>query len=173
MDRRSTLRRAGALLLVLLLLAPAGALAGEEEVAPPPPEKGEGKAYGKELTESDIVPISKLLAAPDEFVGEQVKVEGRIVGVCAKRGCWMELAGDEEFQSMRIKVDDGVIVFPMEAKGHLAVAEGVFTKIELTLEQTQKMAQHECEERGEKYDAANVTEPGVIYQIAGLGAVIF
>ena len=85
----------------------------------------------------------------------------------------MEIAGDEEFQSLRVKVDDGVIVFPMEAKGHRAVAEGVFQKFELTMEQTHAMKKHECEEKGEEFDATSCTKPGMVYQVAGLGAVIY
>lgn len=138
----------------------------------------QGKHYGKDLSDSEIVPISKLMAAPDDFVGKSVKVEGRVVGVCAKRGCWMDLAGDEEFESLRIKVEDGVIVFPMEAKGKMAVAEGTLEKIELTKEQTHAMKQHECQkgegEKGEEHSADScVKEPGVYYQIRGEGAVVY
>jgi hypothetical protein len=89
----------------------------------------QGKLYGKELTGSETVALSELMKNPDTYVGKTVRVEGLVVDVCAKRGCWMELAGDQEFQSIKIKVDDGVIVFPMEAKGKKAVAEGVFTRI--------------------------------------------
>jgi len=154
-------------LTLILLLIPALALGGDDAKAP------EGKNYGKAMTDADIVPISRIMAKPDDFVGKTVKVSGRVISVCAKRGCWMELAGDEEFQSMRIKVEDGVIVFPMDAIGHEAVAEGVFTKHDLTLEQTQAMAKHACEEKGEKFDPAQVTECAKVYQIAGLGAVIY
>lgn len=91
----------------------------------------QGKLYGKQLTGSETVALSELLEHPDSYVGKTVRVEGLVVDVCKKRGCWMELAGDQEFQSIKIKVDDGVIVFPMEAKGKKAVAEGVFDKIVL------------------------------------------
>lgn len=128
--------------------------------------------YGAALTDAEIVPVSKLYAEPDGYVGKTVKVEGRVISVCAKRGCWMELAGDEEFQSMRIKVEDGVIVFPMEAIGHVAVAEGVFTKIELSMEQTHAMEKHKCEEEGKEYDPSQTCTPATLYQIAGIGAVI-
>ena len=78
---------------------------------------GDAKKYGDGVELEESMKISALLMFPDGYVGKTVRVEGRIVGVCAKRGCWMELAGDREFESMRIKVDDGVIVFPADAKG--------------------------------------------------------
>ena len=84
----------------------------------------EGELYGKPLTGTDTVKISALMADPDKYVGQTVRVEGIITGVCEKRGCWMTLASDREFEDLRIKVDDGVIVFPLDAKGKRAVAEG-------------------------------------------------
>ena len=65
------------------------------------------------------------------------------------------------------------MVFPVDAKGKEAVAEGVFTKIEMTPEQARAHAKHLAEEKGLAIDAANVQDaPTVLYQIAGTGAVI-
>jgi hypothetical protein len=133
---------------------------------------GDGKVYGEPLTGQDTISISTLLDDPEPYLGKVVRVEGLVTGVCEKRGCWMTLAGDRDFEEIRIKVDDGVIVFPMEAKGRKAVAEGVFTKIEMTLEQTIAYRQHHAEEHGEEFDPASVTEPMSFYQIQGTGAVI-
>ena len=142
-------------------------------IAALPAVAGDGKAYGEPLTGKDTVPIHQLLEDPDPYLGEVVRVEGLITGVCEKRGCWMSLASDEkEFEEIRIKVDDGVIVFPMEAKGKRAVAEGVLTKVEMTMEQTVAYKKHHAEEHNEEFDPASVTEPLVFYQIKGTGAVI-
>jgi hypothetical protein len=148
-----------AALLAALIVSPALALAG--------------KSYGKPLTGSDTIEIGELLANPDQYLGKTVRVEGVITGVCEKRGCWMSLGSKgEDFQEIRIKVEDGVIVFPMEAKGKTAVAEGTLAKVEMTLEQTVAYKKHHAEEHGEEFDPAAVTEPLVYYQIKGTGAVI-
>lgn len=84
----------------------------------------DGKKYGEDLTLTAKTNISEILSQPDQYVGKKVLVEGLIVNVCEKRGCWMEIASDKEFESIRIKVEDGVIVFPMEVKGETAVVEG-------------------------------------------------
>ena len=131
-----------------------------------------GKSYGEPLTGTDTIKISELIAESDKYVGETVRVEGLITGVCEKRGCWISLASDEEFQDIRIKAQDGVIVFPVEAKGRHAVAEGVFSMKELTMEQTLARAEHHAEEHGEKYEPEKITEPAVWYQIDVTGAVI-
>lgn len=137
-----------------------------------PAVAGEGKVYGEPLSGKETIKISTLMANPEKHVGRTVKVEGLITAVCEKRGCWMSLASDEEFQELRIKVDDGVIVFPLEAKGRHAVAEGEFTKIEMTMEQTIAYKKHHAEEHGEEFDPGTVTEPLTYYQIKATGAVI-
>lgn len=128
--------------------------------------------YGEPLTGADMVKVSELLSNPEPYLGKKVRVVGLVTGVCAKRGCWISIADDEEFKEIRVKVDDGVIVFPMEAKGRRATAEGVFVKIEMTMEQTLKYLEHHAEEHGEEFDPSEVTEPKVFYQIKGEGAVI-
>jgi cytochrome c-type biogenesis protein CcmE len=133
----------------------------------------EGKVYGKGVNASEVVAISDLLANPDKYAGKTVRVEGLITDVCPKRGCWMDLASDKEFQTVRIKVDDGEIVFPLDAKGKQAVAEGVFTKTEITKDQALEHAKHLAEEKGEKFDPETAKDlPTVVYQIKGTGAVI-
>jgi hypothetical protein len=156
------------LVRVLPVLVLVGALA-----AVPVAIAREGKSYGEPLSEGAPVKISALIADCDTYEGKTVKVEGLVTGVCKKRGCWMSLASDEEFQEIRIKVEDGVIVFPMEAKGRRATAEGVFHKYELTMEQTLRRREHHAEEHGESFDPASVTEPDVFYQIDATGAVVY
>jgi len=128
--------------------------------------------YGKALSDGNVVKVSELLAKPDDFVGKTVKVEGIITDVCEMRGCWMVIAGDQEFQSIRFKVEDGVIVIPMEAKGKKAVAEGTFRKIEMSKEQAIEQAKHHAEEKGMEFDPSTVKGPSVTYQLEGIGAVI-
>ena len=128
--------------------------------------------YGKGVSEATPVKLSELMAKPDDYVGKVVKVEGLITEVCAKRGCWINVAGDKEFQTIKIKVEDGVIVFPLTDKGKKVVAEGTFTKMELTKEQAIERAKHEAEEKGTKCDTSKITGPTTVYQIQGTGAVV-
>ena len=144
--------------LVLLALAASPALAATK--------------YGKPLSDAAAVKLSELMAKPDAYVGKVVKVEGLVTEVCPKRGCWINVAGDKEFQTIRVKVEDGVIVFPLTDKGKKVVAEGTFTKMELTKEQAVERAKHEAEEKGTKFDPASITGPLTVYQIQGTGAVV-
>ncbi len=135
-------------------------------------DKGTEQVYGKGVVSTELVSISSLLDNASTFVGKTVAVEGKVVDVCAKRGCWIELAGDRPFEKMRVKVDDGVIVFPMELRGKTARAEGTLEAIDLTKEDAIKHFEHQAEEKGETFDPATVTGPMKIYRIKGTGAIV-
>ena len=135
-------------------------------------EQADGKKYGSGISLKDTTNISDIMADPEKWVGKKVLVKGQIVDVCKKRGCWMELASDKEFQTIRIKVNDGEIVFPLQARGKTALAEGTVEKLELSLEQTINYYKHHAEEQGQEFDESSVKAPMKIYRIRGLGASI-
>lgn len=130
------------------------------------------KDLGKPLTLKEPMTISKVLAAPDDFTGKTVQVKGKVTEVCTMMGCWMNLVETGASKEIRIKVNDGELVFPKEAIGKMAVAEGTFKKIQLTREQAIARAKHEAEETGRKFDPEKVKGPLTIYQIQGTGARI-
>lgn len=84
----------------------------------------------------------------------------------------MDIASDRDFEKIQIKVDDGVIVFPMSAKGKSALVEGVVERLDLTAEQALEEAKRKAEEHGEAFDPSTVSGPQTIYRVRGLGAVI-
>lgn len=128
--------------------------------------------YGKEITLEEKTKISEILEDPESFLDETVLVEGEILDVCPMAGCWIELSSDVEDEKIKVKVKDGEIVFPMEAKGSTALVEGKVYKIELSKEKAISYYEHIAEEKGEKFDPASVTGPVIIYQIKGIGAEI-
>ncbi len=131
-----------------------------------------GTQFGDELTLSETTIISDILANPENFVGQRVLVKGSVLDVCAMKGCWLEIAGADESEKIKVKVDDGVIVFPMDIKGKSAIVEGNVERIELTEEQAVGWRQHEAEEKGEDFDPSTVAGPDTIYRIRGLGAFV-
>ncbi len=131
------------------------------------------KKYGKPLTLKDTTKISDILAAPDTYNGKLVKVQGPIVGVCEMKGCWIAIGSDQEFQSIRFKVDDGVIVFPMDAKGLTATVEGLVTVA--VLSEAEQIAQGEemAREMKTTFDPKTVKGPKTSIQIKGEAAEVF
>lgn len=132
----------------------------------------EGTTYGEALTLTEITKVSDILESPDDWLGERVLIEGTVVGVCESMGCWVDIASDREYEKIQIKVDDGVITFPLTAKGHEARMEGIVEILELTQEEAVEQAQHHAEERGEEFDPSTITGPQTTYRIRGIGAVI-
>ncbi|PLX66620.1 MAG: DUF4920 domain-containing protein [Denitrovibrio sp.] len=127
---------------------------------------------GEKLTLNEVTKMSEINANPSKYLGKRVLVEGLVIEVCSTRGCWMDLASDVPFQKMQIKVVDGVIVFPMEAKGRTAKVEGIVEVLDYNLEETIEYYEHKASEKGQKFDPSSVTEPLKIYRIRGLGAEI-
>lgn len=132
-----------------------------------------GDNYGKGVTLKSKTKVSSIFAAPKNFVGKKVLVEGTIVDVCEKRGCWMEIAGDKKGQKIKVKVDDGVIVFPVSKKGHKALVEGVVEELVFTKEELIKAEKHRAEEQGTKFDPSTIKSGKTVYRIKGSGAKIF
>jgi len=83
---------------------------------------------GKPLTEKTSIPVAALVAHADDYVGKTVQVQGKITAVCQMMGCWMELTNDAG-QRVRIKVEDGVIVFPKDAAGRSRWRKGSLPRL--------------------------------------------
>lgn len=147
------------LLLSLLFVSTFTAAAADEKLGAP-------------LTITEQTPIAGLMAKPVRFVGRTVQVKGKVTDVCRTMGCWIMLTDPASGAAVRIKANDGEIVFPKESLGKTAVAEGVFNQIRLTREQAVERARHEAEEQGRKFDSSTVKGPLTIYQIQGAGAII-
>ncbi len=101
------------------------------------PLAGGETRLGTGVTLKDSTPIKSILEQPATYVGKTIRIDGVATAVCAHMGCWMAVAaegpvgnegpgGNVQAPTIRLKVDDGVIVFPVSAKGRKVSAEGVF-----------------------------------------------
>jgi hypothetical protein len=117
---------------------------------------------GVSLKESTA--IKALVEQPAAYVGKTLRVDGVATAVCSAMGCWMAVAaeGDEKGATVRIKVDDGVIVFPMTAKGRKVSAEGMFEAVGGDAEAKEAAGEH----------AKHDPKASQTYQLKATGAVI-
>ena len=101
------------------------------------PLAGGETRLGTGVTLKDSTAIKSIVEQPATYVGKTIRVDGVATAVCAHMGCWMAVAtegpvgnegpgGNGPAPTIRLKVDDGVIVFPVSAKGRKVSAEGVF-----------------------------------------------
>ncbi|HJR59589.1 MAG TPA: hypothetical protein VJ813_09330 [Vicinamibacterales bacterium] len=126
---------------------------------------GEETKLGAGVSLKEATPIKALVETPADFVGKTIRVDGVATAVCEAMGCWMAVApdGDPKGPTVRLKVEDGVIKFPVTAKGKKVSAEGVFEEIGAGDE-------HGKEAAGEhgKHDSHASKK----YQIKATGAVV-
>jgi hypothetical protein len=129
------------------------------------PAAAEEAKLGAGVTLKEATPIASLVSQPDQFAGKKVRVDGVVTAVCESMGCWMAIADGDKAgaPTVRIKVEDGVIVFPASAKGKKVSAEGVFEKIAAN-------DAHGNEAAGEH--AKKDPKASATYQLKGTGAII-
>ena len=121
--------------------------------------------YGAGVTMKESTPIASLVAKPHEFVGKTIRIDGVVTEVCTEMGCWMAVGaeGGKSGSTVRLKVEDGVIVFPVSAKGKRVSAEGVFEKV--------SAASGEAKEAATEH-AKKDPKASPDYQIKTTGAVV-
>lgn len=124
---------------------------------------GETK-YGAGVTLKEATPIASVTSKPADYVGKTIRVDGVATAVCAHMGCWMAIApeGDSGGETVRLKVEDGVIVFPVSAKGKKVSAEGVFELVGGAAESKEAAGEHA------KADAS----ASKTYQLKATGAIV-
>jgi Domain of unknown function (DUF4920) len=125
----------------------------------------EDTKLGTGVALKEATAIAVLIERPREYVGKTIRVDGIATAVCEVMGCWMAVAaeGDEQGKTVRLKVEDGVIAFPVTAKGRKVSAEGVFEEIGST-------DPHGQEAAGEH--AAKDRQAAKRYHIKATGAII-
>ena len=127
------------------------------------PVAAEDTKLGEGVTLKEATPIASITAKPADFVGKTVRIDGVATAVCTHMGCWMAVApeGQPDAPTVRLKVEDGVIVFPVSAKGKKVSAQGVFEEVK-GAENQEAAGEHA------KHDAKASKQ----YQIKATGALI-
>lgn len=130
------------------------------------------KTYGKGVHQEETTKISAILDNPDDFLGKTVKIEGLIVEVCSKRGCWLYVASDRPQEKIQVKVTDGEIVFPISATGRVGIIEGTVDEVKMSKDEMITYQKHLAEEKGKPFDPSSIEEGKRFIRLIGLGAEI-
>lgn len=167
-------------LLLTLIFAPAPGAFADDDCANCMPKAQEALLhatnpagnYGKAAAAGETVPVSRLLDEAKKFLDKEVTVEGLVVEVCGKRGCWMELAGDRPYETLKAKVCDGQIVFPLSARGKTARVTGILRGVALDRKQTIAHLHAAAKAKGEPFDLKSVKGNLMIYQLQAIGVTV-
>lgn len=164
MPNRASKSPAAAVLTVALLAAATLAAADSGEPC---------QRYGAGVTLEEPTPVSEIVAEPEAWAGRTVRVEGVVHEVCPMAGCWLTFVPEPGAPELRVKVEDGEIVFPPSARGRLASAQGVVEVQEMTREQYTAWLAHLAEEQGRAFDEESVGEgPYRQVQVKATGAEV-
>ena len=128
-------------------------------------EAAKGTSFGEGVKLTTSVKVADLLSKPADYMGKTVRVDGTVRAVCQNMGCWIQIADDEKSDGIQFKVDDGVIVFPKDAQGKRASAEGTFERIAAG-------DAHEAEQ-AKQAAAKDAAAKAPEYRIKATGAIIY
>ena len=103
-------------------------------VAAPAPSKSTEPTLvrGEKLKGLPKVELAALLKDPAAQEGKSVQLEGKVRKACEKKGCWMELSGEEKGPGVRVTFKDYGFFVPLDSAGSTVKIEGVVSVKELS-----------------------------------------
>lgn len=105
-----------------------------------------GKKAASSKTEGTIeatkVEFASLISNPEDYIGKNISVEGKVVHVCTMSGKKLFITGDDPNVSLYVQAGEEIPKFPMELLGSKIVVEGTITKATATvMEEGEGMAE--------------------------------
>ena len=143
----------------VLIAAAATVAAGETEE----------RVLGRGLTLEQSTPISTLLAAPQDYAGKVIRIEGVITEVCTRHGDWLKVATPRSGSGILVKVDGTGISFPPDCVTRPISVEGV---VEAGGDETAAGHDDRHEDEDPPQVCAAMTREGVPFHLRVTGAVI-
>ena len=94
--------------------------------------------YGAEFTIENSIPASQLLANPEQYVDQKIRVSGTVSDVCQKMGCWMVIS--EEDKHMRVTTKAHKFFVAKDGAGSNCHIEGQVVKKQANKERAEHYA---------------------------------
>jgi hypothetical protein len=111
------------------------------QAAPIAKEAGGASRFGAPLSPRPAVALAAVLAEPEKYDGQDVKLTGQIGAVCQMKGCWLTLAsGEPGAASVRVSFKDYAFFVPRDVMGRQGTAEGRFQVKTLSQAEAQHFA---------------------------------
>lgn len=151
--------------LCICLVALSTAAFAQQKITP----SKAGVTYGKGINKKDAISVKSLennLKKTDSFNG---KIEGEVVGVCKKKGCFLTLKRDGQADPIMVRFTDYAYFVPQDLVGKTIVVEGK-AKVKETSVEWQK---HYAEDEGKsKAEIAKIKEPKRDISIVADGVLV-
>lgn len=152
--------------------APAAPAAAPAPTAPVPtaaaPTAAAPNHFGAALSAAPAVDCQTVLADAKKYDDKDVKLSGRVSGVCQNKGCWMKLTTNEPgAPSVRVTFKDYGFFVPRDSMGKTAVVEGRFKVKTLSVAEAQHYADDAT--KAGQAPAKKITEPQHEFSIVATG----
>ena len=170
-DARLAVRLFALIALLALVACGGGEPADETETETPEVETASLAAddvyrAGAALSATEVVALATALEHPEDYDGKNVRIEGKIDEVCAKKGCWMILRDGDA--SVRVTFKDYGFFVPTDTKVGSTVRIDANVLRETISEE---MAKH-YEEETEGGDPDAITGPQEVVSVVATGVEI-
>ncbi|MFK7834235.1 MAG: DUF4920 domain-containing protein [Winogradskyella sp.] len=127
-------------------------------------------SFGEKIEANDILSQEQIMKAYKGLkVGDTIttKIEGKIIEVCSKKGCWMTLDMDGENEVM-VKFKDYGFFMPLNAEGDVIINGKAFVT-----ETSVDELRHYAEDAGKSEDEiAAITDPKFEYRFEADGVLL-
>jgi hypothetical protein len=124
--------------------------------------------YGDTITMENTIPVTEVMKTMAGKDSMPMKVKGKIVDVCQKKGCWMEMDLGNN-QSMRVTFKDYAFFVPKDAPGKTCYLEG-YAHIDTTSVEELKHYAHDAGQSKEEIE--KITEPEIELSFEAKGVII-
>jgi hypothetical protein len=127
-----------------------------------------GQKFGEEVKPGGVKPAAKMEAAMGDKKTAEMKIEGKVVDVCKKKGCWMTLEmpnGDP----MRVTFKDYAFFMPKDIVGKNVVLDGLAKKQTISVETLRHYAE---DAKKTPEEVAKITDPKKELAFEAKGVVI-
>lgn len=150
----------------ILFLACMIAATSFAQAQPPKGAAKNGDHYGANIRTEDAKDIKELPAlVKDDESKKPIKVKGKVLDVCSKKGCWAKVQIDDNTTAF-VKMKDYAFFLPMAVKGKTVVIDGDAYVETTSVEELKHYAQ-DAKKTQEEIDA--ITEPSKQIRITASG----
>jgi hypothetical protein len=134
-------------------------------------QSDEGQHFGEMISGEGAISYEALLErlSSEESV-ENVKVEGKVEGVCQAKGCWMNIVSkDADKEPMFVKFKDYGFFMPKDIAGETVIMRGKAYKEETSVDELR----HYAEDNGQsKEEIAAITKPKIELKFLADGVIL-
>lgn len=138
------------------------------QAQPPKTPATPGTTFGDVISAENATGVAELPALMADKQMTDVKIEGKVLDVCPKKGCWLSLEMPDKSVTF-VKFKDYGFFVPLELIGKTVVLEGQAKKIETSVAELKHYAE-DAKKSKEEIDA--ITEPKKEIRVTANGVLV-